>query len=114
MKVDSILAPVVAVCHQPELLASHRMEGMGDLKSNHRHHRHAVQLASLANAFCESFMKTLKYEEVHRQEYRDLLEARPAIQQFLEKVYNQRHLLSALDTFLRWNSSRRCRARPPQ
>jgi transposase InsO family protein len=24
------------------------------------------------NAFCESFMKTLKYEEVYRQEYRDL------------------------------------------
>jgi hypothetical protein len=33
MKVDSILAPVVAVCHQPELLASQRMEGMGDLKA---------------------------------------------------------------------------------
>ena len=27
------------------------------------------------NAFCESFMKTLKYDEVHRQEYRDLAEA---------------------------------------
>jgi transposase InsO family protein len=24
------------------------------------------------NAACESFMKTLKYEEVHRNEYRDL------------------------------------------
>ena len=28
------------------------------------------------NAACESFMKTLKYEEVYRQEYRDLAEAR--------------------------------------
>ena len=28
------------------------------------------------NAACESFMKTLKYEEVHRNEYRDLAEAR--------------------------------------
>ena len=28
------------------------------------------------NAACESFMKTLKYEEVHRNEYRDLDEAR--------------------------------------
>ena len=27
------------------------------------------------NAACESFMKTLKYEEVYRQEYRDLAEA---------------------------------------
>ena len=31
----------------------------------------------MTNAFCESFMKTLKYDEVHRQEYRDLAEARP-------------------------------------
>jgi putative transposase len=48
------------------------------------------------NAKCESFMKTLKYEEVHRQEYRDLGEARSCIQRFLEKVYNQKRLHSAL------------------
>ncbi len=48
------------------------------------------------NATCESFMKTLKYEEVYRQEYRDLAEARASIQQFLEKVYNQKRLHSAL------------------
>jgi putative transposase len=48
------------------------------------------------NAACESFMKTLKYEEVHRNEYRDLGEARAAIHDFLEKVYNQKRLHSAL------------------
>lgn len=48
------------------------------------------------NAGCESFMKTLKYEEVHRNEYRDLAEARSSIHQFLEKVYNQKRLHSAL------------------
>jgi len=48
------------------------------------------------NAACESFMKTLKYEEVHRQEYRDLAEARSSIQHFLERVYNQKRLHSAL------------------
>ncbi len=48
------------------------------------------------NAFCESFMKTLKYEEVHRQEYRDLAEARASIEHFLERVYNQKRLHSAL------------------
>ena len=48
------------------------------------------------NAACESFMKTLKYEEVHRNEYRDLAEARSAIRKFLEKVYNQKRLHSAL------------------
>jgi transposase InsO family protein len=49
------------------------------------------------NAACESFMKTLKYEEVYRQEYRDLLEARRSIEHFLEKVYNEKRLHSALD-----------------
>jgi len=48
------------------------------------------------NAACESFMKTLKYEEVHRNEYRDLAEARSAIREFLEKVYNQKRLHSAI------------------
>jgi transposase InsO family protein len=48
------------------------------------------------NAMAESFMKTLKYEEVYRTEYRDLEEARALIKQFLEKVYNQQRLHSAL------------------
>jgi len=49
------------------------------------------------NAACESFMKTLKYEEVYRQEYRDLAEARRSIERFLERVYNEKRLHSALD-----------------
>ncbi len=42
-------------------------------------------------------MKTLKYEEVYRSEYRDLAEARASIGRFLDKVYNEkRQLHSAL------------------
>ena len=48
------------------------------------------------NAACESFMKTLKYEEVHRNEYRNLAEARREIGTFLEKIYNHKRLHSAL------------------
>jgi transposase InsO family protein len=48
------------------------------------------------NAACESFMKTLKYQEVLRNEYRDLAEARASIPEFLEKIYNQKRLHSAL------------------
>jgi putative transposase len=48
------------------------------------------------NAACESFMKTLKYEEVFRNEYRDLADALASIPEFLEKVYNERRLHSAL------------------
>lgn len=49
------------------------------------------------NAACESFIKTLKYEEVYRQEYRDLAEARRLIERFLENVYNEKRLHSALN-----------------
>jgi len=48
------------------------------------------------NAACKSLMKTLKYQEVHRQEYHDLAEARASIEHFLEQVYNQKRLHSAL------------------
>ena len=48
------------------------------------------------NGGCESWMKTLKYEEVFRQEYRDLAEARVCLERFIEKVYNQQRLHSAL------------------
>jgi putative transposase len=49
------------------------------------------------NAACESFMKTLKCEEVYRTEYRHQAEARLRIGEFLERVYNQKRLHSALD-----------------
>jgi transposase InsO family protein len=48
------------------------------------------------NAACESFMKTLKCEEVYRIEYRDLSHARERIGEFLEKIYNRERLHSSL------------------
>jgi transposase InsO family protein len=48
------------------------------------------------NALAESFMKTLKYEEVYRTEYRDLAEAKASVKEFLEKIYNRKRLHSAL------------------
>ena len=48
------------------------------------------------NGGCESWVKTLKYEEVFRQEYRHLTEARSCLERFIEKVYNQQRLHSAL------------------
>ena len=49
------------------------------------------------NAACESFMKTLKGEEVYRSEYQDQAQARVRIGEFLEGVYNEKRLHSALD-----------------
>ena len=48
------------------------------------------------NAIAESFMKTLKYEEVYREDYQDLSQAHTSIPRFLEQVYNQKRLHSAL------------------
>ena len=48
------------------------------------------------NAKAESFMKTLKMEEVYLYEYENLGEARRRIGYFLEDVYNQKRLHSAL------------------
>jgi putative transposase len=48
------------------------------------------------NAKAESFMKTLKQEEVDGRDYRNLDEAREAIGIFIEGVYNRQRLHSAL------------------
>ena len=48
------------------------------------------------NARAESFMKTLKQEEVDGRNYRDLKESRDAIGAFIEDVYNRQRLHSAL------------------
>jgi transposase InsO family protein len=48
------------------------------------------------NAACESFIKTLKQEEVYRNEYLDFDDAYSSIGEFLERVYNQKRLHSAL------------------
>ena len=49
------------------------------------------------NAKAESFMKTLKYEEVDGRAYRDAHEARGQLGTFIEQVYNRQRLHSALD-----------------
>src|SRR5207244_6584585 len=49
------------------------------------------------NAKAESFMKTLKQEEVDGRDYRDLEHAREAIGAFIEDVYNRHRLHSSLD-----------------
>jgi putative transposase len=48
------------------------------------------------NAMAESFMKTLKAEEVDAAQYRDLADASNAIADFINEVYNRQRLHSAL------------------
>jgi putative transposase len=49
------------------------------------------------NAKAESFMKTLKQEEINGSSYRNLSHARRALGAFIETVYNCQRLHSALD-----------------
>ncbi len=48
------------------------------------------------NAFCESFMRTLKREEIQANVYRDLEDLRAHVEQFVEQYYNRCRLHSAL------------------
>ena len=48
------------------------------------------------NAFAESFMKTLKCEEVYLSEYEDFDEAYTNIRIFIEEVYNEKRLHSSI------------------
>jgi len=49
------------------------------------------------NARCESFMRTLKREEIHCRRYSTMDELRSNLEQFIECYYNQERLHSALD-----------------
>jgi transposase InsO family protein len=72
----------------------------GDYTDLLRAHGIVISMSRKANPYdnakAESFMKTLKYEEVFREDYRDLAEAHTGIGRFLEQVYNQKRLHSAL------------------
>jgi len=49
------------------------------------------------NAWAESFMKTLKVEEVDGRRYHDFDQAKTCLGTFIEDIYNQQRLHSALD-----------------
>ena len=65
-------------------------------------HQHQVQISMSRkgnpydNAQAERFMRTLKEEEVYLSDYENLSEARSSLKRFLDEVYNQKRLHSAL------------------
>ena len=63
---------------------------------------HGIQISMSArgnpydNAFVESFIRTLKYEEVYLNEYESFSEALENIAHFIEDIYNRKRLHSSL------------------
>jgi transposase InsO family protein len=89
--------PQPGLVHHSDRGVQYASEGYTELL---KHHKAQISMSRKGNPYdnaaCESFMKTLKYEEVYRNEYRDFQEARASIREFLERVYNQKRLHSAL------------------
>ena len=64
------------------------------------HHRMIPSMSRPANPYdnasCESFLKTLKREEIYASQYRDLDDLRANIEALIEQYYNRQRLHSAL------------------
>ena len=68
-----------------QLLEAHRLRGSMARRGN-----------PFDNALAESFWKTLKYEQIYRNDYGTIEQARASIGHFIDQVYNQHRLHSAL------------------
>lgn len=95
---------VAALCPAPGTLIHHSDQGVQYTCAEYREALATYGIeASMSrkgnpydNAKAESFMKTLKKEEVYATDYRDLTDARTRIGSFIEETYNRQRLHSAL------------------
>lgn len=104
LAVAALAMALIARRPAPGSLIHHSDRGIqyacGDYAELLRRHDIAASMSRVGNPYdnatAESFMKTLKQEEVNGQAYRDVDHARSAIGTFLEEVYNRHRLHSAL------------------
>jgi transposase InsO family protein len=64
------------------------------------------------NATCESFLKTLKREEIYANTYRNFEELQKCVEEFIEQYYNVCRLDSALGTVHRKSSKKTPKRNP--
>lgn len=67
-----------------------------ELKDNGFHISNSAKGNPYDNAWAESFMKTLKYDEIYLRKYETYIDVIEQLPQFIEEVYNQRRLHSSL------------------
>jgi transposase InsO family protein len=98
------LEHAIAERHPPPGLVHHSDRGVQYASGTYRqllHHHHMIPSMSRPanpydNASCESFLKTLKREEIDANRYRDLDHLRKNIEVFIEQYYNRARLHFAL------------------
>jgi putative transposase len=98
------LQQAIASRRPPPGLVHHSDRGIQYASSEYgnvlEQHRIVASMSRLGNpwdnAKCESFMKTLKQEEIHANIYRDLDHLRSNVGEFIEHYYNTQRLHSAL------------------
>ena len=98
------LAHAIAERHPPPGLVYHSDRGVQYASEEYittlRRHHMIPSMSRPANPYdnasCESFMKTLKREEIYANTYRDLDHLRANIAAFIEQYYNRDRLHSAL------------------
>src|SRR5207245_6842237 len=98
------LEKAIAERKPPPGLVHHSDRGVqyasGDYVGVLRKHQMIPSMSRPANPYdnvsCESFIKTLKREEVYVTEYRDLDHLRANIEEFIDRYYNRCRLHSAL------------------
>ena len=89
--------PPPRVIHHSDRGVKYRCQDYIDLLVLHQLQPSMSRVANpYDNAKAESFMKTLKQEEVDGSTYRNLEELRDHLQTFLEAVYNERRIHSSL------------------
>ncbi|MGA8028664.1 MAG: integrase core domain-containing protein [Bryobacteraceae bacterium] len=79
-----------------KLLYTWKYQFEGRPEKNHASYSMSRPANPYDNATCESFMKTLKQEEIYCREYRDLEDLQLHMEEFLDGYYNRRRLHSAL------------------
>ena len=104
LAIDALTMALVSRKPEPGTLIHHSDRGVQYACSDYTEllERHDIQpsMSRIGNPYdnakAESFMKTLKHEEVDGRAYRDIDHARSSIGTFIEQVYNRQRLHSAL------------------
>ena len=88
--------PPGVVHHSDQGIQYASAEYLGVLQGNHMVPSMSRPANPYDNAVCESFMKTLKQEEIYCNQYRDLEELSAHLEEFIGNYYNRLRLHSAL------------------